>query len=236
MAITKDRITPFRDSLSELSRLGSPVDLEVAAEETRSCRLEIEQVGDSRIFELADGRCGFMLEAAVINQTSRTMYILNVGLHLGWDEKWMQWLEPQIRKERNHKDRRDWEYTYYKFPGKLGWVLPSEGVINHQLTPNRGLPPHRPISGWLLGTGGLMPRTLFKDCPVEASLVITTWDRVEHSGLFLLAIERLGRKAQRPGPRPSLFADPVQDPKPKKEPRIQPKPIGSQDQMERRDA
>ena len=56
---TRQRIMSLRDSLRELAELGSPVDLSVATEESRPCKLEIQQVGgmhESRLFELEDGR------------------------------------------------------------------------------------------------------------------------------------------------------------------------------------
>jgi len=206
------RINSFRDSLQELSQLGSPVDLAVATQQLRSRGLEIEQSGESPIFELANGRIGYMLDICLVNQTSRAMYLLDLELLLPWDEKLFDWLQPETRKIKNYKERSSWDCKQYRFPGRAGLDLPFEQVINHELTPNQRLPSYRPISGWLLGIGGLMHPSLFHGGQIAATLVITTSDHAEHPAPILFCVERLERKAQRLEPRPSLFADPIQDP------------------------
>ncbi len=217
------RFTPLKESLLELSQLGSPVDLEVVSE-VRSCRLEIVQSDYSRMFELENGRTGYMLGLWLANQTSRSMYAVDIELCLPGEEQPIEWLQPCTMQLTNRKEGRKRSFEHYRFPGRTGDELPFDQVINHHLTPDRALPPCRPISGWLLGIGGLMPPHLFHGGAIEATIVIWTSDHAEHSAPIVFGTERLEHKVKREGPRPSsLFADPVLEGKPNKSPRVPPR-------------
>ena len=62
------------ESLRELVAAGCPVDTSVADAEDGSGDVEINQVGESMVFELPYGGTGYILDLEVINQTSRTIY------------------------------------------------------------------------------------------------------------------------------------------------------------------
>ena len=234
MLMPRHRFSSLKESLLELSQFGSPVDLELAQEEPRCRRLEIEQSGDSRIFELENGRLGYMLEVWIANQTSRPIFPIDVDLSLPWQEGPIEWLQPCTMTFTNRKQRKNWSFEQYRFPGKAGQELPFDEVINHQLMPGRSLPPRRPISGWLLALGGLMPPHLFHGGEIEATLVVITSDNVEHPAPILFRTERLERRPKRIETRPSLFSDPVHEQKPNanKNPRV---PIRAPETMNRKE-
>jgi len=66
----------------EMAAQGIPLDLpEVQLD------VEIEQVGgvtDSMIFDLTDGRCGWIIQLLIINQTSRPIQFRDVVLRPTW--------------------------------------------------------------------------------------------------------------------------------------------------------
>lgn len=96
------RIWPIEVSLKELAELGSPVDISVAFQ-ARGLQLEIEQSGDCEIFELEDGRGGYMVDASMINQTSKSMYIADIEMRAPWEEDSFDWLVPKIIRVRDRK-------------------------------------------------------------------------------------------------------------------------------------
>jgi hypothetical protein len=66
----------FAASLGELAEAGSPVDISVADIQGRQVDLEISQVGSvygSILFELPNGRSGYILDLEIINQSPRTI-------------------------------------------------------------------------------------------------------------------------------------------------------------------
>jgi hypothetical protein len=206
------RIMRLEDSLRELAKSGSPVDMAVVAEESAGERLEIEQFGnpeDNRIFELEDGRTGYMLTVCVTNQTSKSMYIDDVELRLPWEERLFEWLLPHTANFKDRKKNKTSSYEQYKFPGKNGLELPAEDVINHVLTQGTRLLARRPARGWLLATGGPMPNDLLQGAQINSTLVITTSDHVKHGNQILLWIERLQTRPTRPERTSSLFERPV---------------------------
>jgi hypothetical protein len=74
---TENRIMSLGDSLKELAALGSPVDIAVGLTESESDPLDMECGGtnENALFELDDGRVGYMISVCVTNQTSRQMHI-----------------------------------------------------------------------------------------------------------------------------------------------------------------
>src|SRR5438067_2530781 len=205
------RIMRLEDSLKELANLGSPVDLAVVATESARDQLEIEQFGnpqDNKIFELEDGRTAYMLGVGLINQASKAMYIDDVELQLPWAERLFEWLLPKTAIFKNRNKAKASSYERYKFPGKNGLELPIEEVINHALTPDTRLFPRRRVRGWLLATGGPMPKNLIQGAQIRSSLVITTSDHLEHREQILLWTERLQSRPTLPKRRASLFEKP----------------------------
>jgi len=185
----------LRDSLRELAELGSPVDLSVATEESRRCKLEIQQVGgihESRLFELEDGRIAYMVDLEVCNHTSRPIHIEDIELRLPWKDKdHLEWLIPHTVAVKDRKNRTTISYEEYRFPGKNGLELPADTVINRTLTERKIVPPRRPVCGWLLAIGGMMARDLFFGGWVDAILVIRTRDRTEFSEPLCFWSDRL---------------------------------------------
>jgi hypothetical protein len=206
------RIMRLEDSLKELANLGSPVDLAVVSKEYASDQLEIEQFGnpeDNKIFELEDGRTGYMLSVDLTNQTSKPMYIEDVELQSPWDEKLFEWLPPKTATFKNRKKAKASSYERYKFPGKNGLELPTEEVINHALTLGSRLFASRPVRGWLLATGGPMPDDLIQGAQINSTLIVTTSDHVEHRKQIVLWTERLQARPIRQKRPSGLFERPA---------------------------
>jgi hypothetical protein len=171
--------------LRELADHGSPVDLSVADLGDREVELEIRQVGgfhDSGIFELANGLTGFILDLAVTNQAHKTMYSIDVELSLGWKDDLFQWL-PDPREEGDSE--------IYRFPGRYAPEFPRDEVRNHLLLNDGALPSLRPVRGWLLATGGPLPKNVHHGQWVEATLSLTASDHSEHTANMWLWTERL---------------------------------------------
>jgi hypothetical protein len=182
--------------------LGSPVDLSVATQEFRSPEVEIWQSGgvnDSYVFELEDGRIACILDAGVCTHTSKPIYIEDVELRMPWKSTF-QWLTPHKVTSRNRRGAATSSYEEYRFPGRNGPELDSKDVINHVLIERKILPARRPICGWLLAIGDLMPRHLFRGGWIDAVLVITTSDHTEFCEPIHLWIERSERR-RRSAPR-----------------------------------
>lgn len=199
-------------SLKELANLGSPVDLAVAAIESASDQLEIEQSGnseDNKIFELEDGRTAYMFSVGLTNQTSKSIYIDEVALLLPWEQGLIEWLPPHTITYKDRKKTKASSYEQYRFPGRNGLELPTEGVINHALTPGARLFARRPVRGWLLATGGLMPKGLLQGAEINSTLVITTSDHLEHRKEIVLWGERLQNRPTRRNRTSSLFERPA---------------------------
>jgi hypothetical protein len=199
---SRQRITSLGESLKEFATLGSPVDLSVVTEETRMCKLEIQQVGgihDSMVFQLKDGRIAYMVDLEVCNHTSKPIHIADVDLRFPWkdEDHPLQWLVARRISTKNGQDRTTAGYLEYRFPGKNGLELSSDVVINHTLVERKILPPRCPVGGYLLAIGGRMPRDLFHGGWVNASLVISTLDRAEFCESIQLWTDRPNQK-QRP--------------------------------------
>jgi hypothetical protein len=175
-------------SLRELANLGSSVDLSAADTKDEPADIEIEQVGgiyESRIFELPNGLTGYMVNVAVTNQTSRTIYCRDVELHMFWEDSLFQWM-PDPRETRGSEA--------YRFPGRGSPELPRDQVINHVLLEVGALTPKRPWEGWLLATGRPMPETLRDRQGLDATLAIFASNRVEYTESVRLWTERLAVK------------------------------------------
>jgi hypothetical protein len=206
------RITALEDSLKELAELGSPLDLAVEMPEFPSCHLEIEQSGnpeDNKIFELEDGRTAYMFCVGLTNQTSKSMYIDDVDLLSPWEPGLIEWLPPHTITYKDRKKTKASSYEQYRFPGRNGLELPFEEVINRALTPGARLFTRRPVRGWLLATGGLMPKGLLQGAEINSTLVITTSDHLEHRKEIVLWGERLQNRPTHRNRTSSLFERPA---------------------------
>jgi len=205
--------------LRKLSQLGSPVDLSVAEEEVEEAKVEIVQAGPvygSSIFELRDGRAGYILGVDIVNRTSRPIYCPEIELRVLWSDPEFTWLSDPHKSHRN--------VHYYSFPGKGAPEFPRDQVLNHAVLWESGaLQPRVPYQGQLLAVGGLMPRHLRTGEEVEATLVIVASDRTEYSEKILLFAERYAAKRESRKRKGSLYEGPAGH---KIEP-ADPVPIGS---------
>jgi len=208
MCKTTLKAAELRTSLEELARFGSPVDLSVATRLAESENVEIAQVGgiyDSSIFELPDGRIACVAGIAVTNQTSRTMYVEDVELRTSWGDSQWDWLQPQ-RYDSEGRAKGDYSYVEYRFPGKCGLHLEYKQVINHVFLERRSLPSRRPLEGFLLGIGGLMPAELRHGQWLKLTLAIIGSDHTEYASAIHLRTERLEVQPKIVKPRTSIFA------------------------------
>jgi len=206
---TETRIMSLSDSLKELAALGSPVDLEAGLAGTESARLEIVQCGgvnDNALLELDHGRIGYVLSVSVTNQTSRPMHIVDLELRTPWDEQLFDWSLPRTIETRARRSGKMSSYKVYLFPGKAGFEFPFAQVVNHALMPGQSLSPRRPVSGCLLATGGIMPQDLLNGNLINATLIITTSDHIEHCGQVGLRVERRKLTPKLPSPKAGLYS------------------------------
>jgi hypothetical protein len=178
--------------LRKLHQLGSPVDLLVAEEEVGEANIEIAQAGPlhgASIFELDDGRAGYIFYVDIVNRTSTPIYCIGIKFRMLWSDPDFDWLpDPQER----HRD-----VQYYSFPGKGASEFQRCQVLNHTLLSERGvLQPHVPYQGWLLALGGPMPKHLRHGERVDATLVIIASDRTEYAERICLFSERRMAKSK----------------------------------------
>jgi hypothetical protein len=196
-----NRNTDLSALLQKLSQLGSPVDLSVAQQEGENGSVEIVQAGavcSSSIFELSDGRAGYIVSVDIVNRTSRPIYCPEIELRMLWSDPEFVWLPDP------HKDHRN--IHYYSFPGKGAPEFPRDQVLNHAVLWDSGaLQPRVPYEGQLLAVGGVMPKHLRTGEEVEATLVIVASDRTEYSQQILLFADRCAAKRASKKRKGSLY-------------------------------
>jgi len=195
--MTEDRVMSLRASLEELAALGSQVDFSVATAD-ENVKLEIEQVGgvhNSIISDLGTGLAGYMLDVAITNQMSETIYPVGLELRKQWEDDFFEWLTPH-RFTIKYRKKRDVSYEAYRFPGKTGLELSCGDVLNHLLQEGRRLTPKRPLHGWLLATGGPMPAHLQHGQWLGVTLAIIGSDHTEYTQELHLWTERLASKSK----------------------------------------
>lgn len=201
----KLRLRP--ELLDDLARTGSPVDKAVGKASDLE-GLEIRQAGsfyDSKLFDLEDGRLGFMADLILTNQTRRDIYIADVQLCSTLIGDDFQWLESQeLRLERKWAKLN---YRFYKFPGRYGLDLPFHDVLNHVLLDKRILHAKRPVEGWLLGTGWLMPSRLIHGAEIHLPIVVTGSDHCEYREDLHLWVERNPKPHRTVNRRSNLFEE-----------------------------
>jgi hypothetical protein len=182
----KTNSTHIAASLREMAAVGIPVDPSVA-----ELDVEIEQVGavcDSLVFDLADGRCGWMIDLLITNQTPRSIRIRDVALR-------PRWPNPDFECLPDPKEVGGDPWNY-RFPGKGAFELPREQVINHVLLHRGILKPGRPVEGWLLGIGNPKPATLLLGAPIEVELAIIAYDHSEYKERIKLWVDAIMKNQQ----------------------------------------
>ena len=86
----KANSTHLAASLREMDAVGIPVDLSVA-----ELDVEIEQVGgvhDTMVFDLPDGRAGYLIDLIITNQMSRPIRCRDIELRPPWVDSEFEWL------------------------------------------------------------------------------------------------------------------------------------------------
>jgi len=191
--------------LRKLSGLGSPLDPSVA-EEVELPKVEITQAGSvysNIIFDLEDGRAGYIFGVDLINHTSTPIYGPEFELRRPWQDPDFEWLpDPQV----SYRHARP---QYYSFPGKGAPEFPRDQVLNYLLLSENGvLQPRMPYKGCLLAIGGPMPKHLRNRDDVEATLVVSIPDHTEFVEPILLFAERFAAKPKPRARESSLYEGP----------------------------
>ena len=200
----------FAASLGELAEAGSPVDISVADIEDQNADLEISQVGgiyQSTLFELPNGRSGYILDLEIVNQSPRTIYGSGPPvLRFPWEDSFFDWLaDPKetprrfsyFRTKRNgRRERVDAVSDSYYLPGGAQLEYPRQQVLNHILLEHFTLTPGRPLYGLLLGTGSAMPAELRHGRWLETTLSLCSSRHLEYTATIRLWIDRSQAKAK----------------------------------------
>jgi hypothetical protein len=187
-------------SLRDLAAVGSPVDLSVAEVD-----VEVEQVGgmhDTMVFDLEDGRTGYVLDLLITNQMPKPFRCRDIEPRMSWPNSEFEWLQDPKETERDPHN--------YRFPGRAALELPRELALNHVLLGGGNLKPGCPKQGWFLGIGSPMPANLRHGAWVEMTLAIIAYDHAEYQATITLWVDRtrkLTRKSATTVPRQSLRAE-----------------------------
>jgi hypothetical protein len=187
IAMSKAKRTNHSLFLREMAAMGVPLDRSVDGID-----VEIEQVGgvtDSMVFDLDDGRCGWMINLLITNQTSRLIRVRDVAPRPSWPN-------PDFECLPDSKEVGGAPY-YYRFPGKGAFELPREQVINHVLLHRGILKPGLPVEGWLLGIGNPKPATLLLGAPIEVELAIIAYDHSEYKERITLWVDPVMTRQQK---------------------------------------
>jgi hypothetical protein len=209
-------------ALRELAAVGSMVDLSVAKGPEENAEVEIHQVGgvhESRVFELPDGRAGYILDLEIINQTPETIYCSETELRMQWEDAFFDWLpDPKetgrsfsyFRRQRNGRcERVDAISDSYCFPGGAQLEYPRDLVLNHLLLERGALPPRRPLKGLLLASGGPMRSDLRHGQWLKTTLALIASNHVEYTAKIHLWTDRLEVNPKRATRTPNLYRDPL---------------------------
>jgi hypothetical protein len=217
MRKTQDSVRLGAD-LRELDAAGSTVDCSVARNPEENAEVEICQVGgvcESMVFELPNGRTGYILDLEITNQTSKTIYCLpETELRMQWEDALFDWLpDPKetgrtvsyfVRKN-GRRERVDVASESYYFSGTLDY--PRDLVLNHILLKGCSLQPGCPLTGLLLATGGPMPHDLRHGQWLEPTLALTASNHREYTAQIRLWTERLEVDQKRATRTPNLYRD-----------------------------
>lgn len=221
MRKTEDKLS-LGARLRALAAAGSTVDCSVALPPEEDPDVEIYLVGgvhESMVFELPDGRAGYILDLEIINQTSKAIYCLpETELRMPWEDASFSWLpDPKetgrttsyfVRKN-GRRERINVASESYCFSGGAQLEYPRELVLNHILLKGCTLQPGCPLTGLLLATGRPMPRDVRHGQWLETTLALIASDHREYNAKIRLWTERLEVKQKRATKTPSLHQDPL---------------------------
>lgn len=223
MSKTQDN-SRFGADLCELAAAGSTVDCSVAIPE-ENAKVEICQVGgvhESTVFELPDGRTGYILDLEITNQTTKTIYCSDTELRTQWEDASFDWLpDPEdtgrtvsyFVKKNGRRERVDIVSECYCFSGSEQLEYPRELVLNHVLLKGCALQPGYPLKGLLLAIGGPMPRGLRHGQWLEPTLALIASDHREYTAEIQLWTQRLELDKRKATRMPNLI-EPHMDSRP----------------------
>lgn len=211
----------LRADLRALAAAGSTVDHSVADTSEENTEVEICQVDgvcESMVFELRNGRTGYILDLDFTNQSSKTIYSCEIELRMGWEDASFAWLpDPQetgrtdtyfVRKGGGRR-RVEVASECYCFPGGEQLEYPRELVLNHVLLNGYGLQPGSPLTGWLLATGGPMPKDLRHGLGLEPTIALIASNHQEYTAQIRLWTERLETEQKPEARMPDLYRNPL---------------------------
>lgn len=179
---------------------------------------EVGSVYGSTLFELPNGRSGYILDLEIVNQSPRTIYGSGPPvLRFPWEDSFFDWLpDPKetprrfsyFRTKRNgHRERVDAISDSYCFPGGAQLEYPRRQVLNRILLEHFTLTPGRPLYGLLLGIGSAMPAELRHGQWLETTLSFCSSKHLEHTATISLWIDRSQAK-----PKPARKYNPNAEP------------------------
>jgi len=162
---------------------------------------EVGAVCATNVFDLQDGRAGYVIDLMITNQISRPVRCRDIELRTPWVDSQVAWLsDPRETASDPHN---------YRFPGRAAPEFPRDLVLNHVLLDGGILKPGCPKRGWLLGIGRSMPDNLHQGEWIGVTLTIIAHDQAEYSTTITLGVDhatKLTQKSPRKVPRESLFA------------------------------
>jgi hypothetical protein len=207
------------ESLKKLAEAGCLVDPSVADTKAQDDDVEINQVGESLVFDLPYGGTGYIFDLEIINQTSKPIYCSELPEpRLQWEDPFFDWLpDPKERPRRvsyfrrgrnGHRELVHAVSDSYCFFGGTQLEYPREEVLNHILLKRRILSPGRPLRGLLLARGVTMPVELQHGKRIETTFSLISSKHVEYTASVLLGIDRMQAKAK-PARKSSIYDEPV---------------------------
>jgi hypothetical protein len=186
VAMNKVKSTNHSLLLREMAAKGIPLDLPVV-----QLDVEIEQVGgvtENMIFDLTDGRCGWIIQLLIINQPSRPIQFRDVALRPTWQNSDFEWLRDPEEIGRDPFN--------YHLPGKGAQEFPRAQVLNHVVSNYGILKPECPMQGWLLGVGNPKPANLMLGALIEVELAIIAYDHSEYEERISLWVDPVMKHQQ----------------------------------------
>jgi hypothetical protein len=211
----------FEARLRDLAAAGSPVDCSVATISGEATDVEICQCGgvyESMVFELPDGRAGYIFDLAITNQTAKTIYCSETELRTPWEDDVFDWLpDPkEIRRTVTYLVKKNGRRKYvestsdsYRFSGGAQLEYPRDLVLNHILVKGCALQPRRPLKGLLLAIGGPMPHDVRHGQWLKPTLALITSDHREYTAELQLWADRLEVDKKKATKTLNLHRDPL---------------------------
>ena len=207
--------------LRELAAAGSTVDCSVARTPEENAEVEICQVGgvyESMVFELPDGRTGYILDLELRIRLRKQFTLPETELRMPWEDALFDWLpDPKetgrtvsyfVRKN-GRRERVDVAFRVLLFFQRHTLEYPRELVLNHILLKGCALQPGCPLKGLLLATGGPMPHDLRHGQWLKPTLALIASNHREYTAQIRLWTERLEVDQKRATRTPSLYRDPL---------------------------